>query len=540
MLFWVIAAIMTAIATLALLGPVMRARLIDPDVPESHDVEVYNDQLSEIDRDLADGLVDPVQAEVARTEISRRLLVAARKVEMAEADAGRGMSRGVRRAAVIGMAVFMPLAAVTAYIELGQPGLGQLPLSARLQAEPPTSDIAALVARAEQHLAENPDDGRGWDVLGPIYLRTGRHAESAAAFQKAISLLGPSPTRLASLGEALFSAAGGVMTEEANLAFQTARELDSTDPRPQFFLAIGLEQSGKTTEAQVAFKGMLATAPADAPWVPAVQSRLAALEQDSRAAPLSSLGGPAPRNPTAADIAAAQNMSSQEREAMIGSMVEGLEAKLADNPDDISGWLRLVRSHVVTGQRDKAQVALDRAFAVFPPSGPEHQALSVLAGELELVARPTLGGVPMAPAAAAIQDLSVNTPSDAARTPFILPGAGAASAPIRAQEPAAKPHPELSGPSSTDIAEAAQMSGEDRAAMVRTMVASLDAKLADNPDNLEGWLRLVRSYAVLGDRTAAETALAQARLAFPDGSDGGRALAVLAVELGLEPAEDGQ
>lgn len=540
MLFWVIAAIMTAVATLALLGPVMLARSTEPEVPESHDVEVYKDQLSEVDRDLADGLVDPVQAEVARTEISRRLLGAARKVEAAEADAGQRKNRGLRQAAVIGMAVFMPLAAVIAYVDLGQPGLGQLPLAARLQAEPQTSDIAVLIARAEQHLAENPEDGRGWDVLGPIYLRTGRHAESAAAFQKAISLLGPSPTRLASLGEALFSAAGGVVTEEAKLAFQTARELDSSDPRPQFFLAIGLEQSGKTTEARVAFKGMLATAPADAPWIPAVQSRLAALEQDDRTAPLSSLGTPAPRNPSAADIAAAQNMSPQERQAMIGSMVDGLEAKLADNPEDITGWLRLVRSHVVTGNRDKAQAALDRAFAVFAPSGPEHQALSVLAGELELVARPTLGGVPMAPAAAATQDLSVNTPSDAATTPFILPGANAGSAPTEPIEPAANARPALGGPSSTDIAEAANLSGEDRAAMVRTMVASLDAKLAEDPDNLEGWLRLVRSYTVLGERPSAEAALERANIAFPAGSDGGRALAALAGELGLESGEDEQ
>lgn len=72
------------------------------------------------------------------------------------------------------------------------------------------------------------------------------------------------------------------------------------------------------------------------------------------------------------------------------------------------------------------------------------------------------------------------------------------------------------------------------------MVESLDARLTENPDNLEGWQRLVRSYAVLGDRTAAETALERASLTFPGDSEGGRVLADLAAQLGLEPVLEGQ
>ena len=536
MLFWVIAAILTAVATLALLGPVMRARLEAPDAPELHDVEVYRDQLSEVDRDLAEGLVDPVQAEVARTEISRRLLAAARKGEAVDAEARQVNNRGLRLAAMILVAIFMPVAALTAYLELGRPDLPQLPLSARLQADPQTTDIAMLIARAEKHLADNPDDGRGWDVLGPIYLRTGRYEDSATAFKKAISTLGPSPARLASLGEALFSAADGIVTEEAKLAFQTARELDSTDPRPQFFLAIALAQSGKTTEARAAFNGLLETAPVDAPWIPAVQSQLTALQANTGAAPLSGAGSAAPRNPSAADIAAVQNMSPEERQAMIGSMIEGLEAKLADNPDNIAGWLRLVRSHVVTGSSDKAQAALDRAFALFAPSGPENQQLSALANELGLAALPTLGGVPMAPAGQE-PALPAGKPSATAKTPFILPALSLRPAPDQAPDPSSAAP---SGPTSADVAAAANLSGEDRAAMIRTMVETLDARLADNPDNLEGWLRLVRSYAVLGDRAAAEAALERASVTFPGESEGGRALAGLATELGLEPVVEGK
>lgn len=536
MLFWVIIAVMTAATTLALLGPVARARKTASATPESHDVEVYRDQLSEVDRDLADGLVEPVQAEVARTEISRRLLAAARKSDAADADAAGADSSKLRRAVAIAVVIFMPLAAVTAYIELGRPDLPQLPLAARLQAEPQSTDIAMLITRAEQHLAANPNDGRGWDVLGPIYLRTGRFDDAAAALQKAIALLGPSPERQANLGEALFSAAGGIVTEQASLSFQTARELDPTDPRPRFYLALALAQEGKTTEARAAFTSMLESAPEGAPWIQAVQSQIAALQPEAESA--------VPGNPSAADIAAAQNMSPEDRQAMIGSMIESLAAKLADNPDNIEGWQRLVRSYAVTGSRDKAQTALDQAFAVFAPSGPERQALNALANELGLTATPTLGGVPVAPSAPA-EPQTGNEPSASAETPFILPGAGANAAPamdageeVQASAEAASAAP--GEPSRADVAAAAEMSPADRAAMIRGMVESLDARLADNPDNIEGWLRLVRSYAALGDRAAAEQALARATDTFPGDSEGGLQLAGLAAQLGLGTEVEGQ
>ena len=539
MLFWVIAAVMTAVATLALLRPVVRARSEASDAPELHDIEVYRDQLIEVDRDVADGLVDPVQAEVAKTEISRRLLGAARKSETANPAGGLATNRGLRRFAIILMALFMPIAALTAYLELGRPGLPQLPLSARLQADPQGNDIAMLISRAEQHLVENPDDGRGWDVLGPIYLRTGKYEEAATAFRKAISILGPSPARLASLGESLFSASGGIVTEEAKLAFQTARELDSSDPKPQFFLAVALAQSGRTSEARAAFNGMLETAPADAPWISAVQSQLASLQPGTEAGPLSGASSAPPANPTAADIAAAQNMSPEDRQAMVASMIDSLEAKLADNPDNVAGWLRLVRSHVVTGDRDKAQAALDRAFVVFAPGGPEALQLSALAKEFGLTETPTLGGVPMAPAASQ-KDSSAATPSGSAKTPFILPSAGADTTALQAPDVAQAAPAATSGPTQAEVAAAADMSVEDRVAMIRTMVESLDAKLTESPDNLEGWVRLVRSYSVMGDHAAATKALERAGNTFPAESDDGRLLVQLAAELGLEPGMEGQ
>jgi cytochrome c-type biogenesis protein CcmH len=225
-------------------------------------------------------------------------------------------------------------------------------------------------------------------------------------------------------------------------------------------------------------------------------------------------------------------MSPEDRQAMIGSMIERLEARLADNPDNIEGWLRLVRSHMVTGNRDKAQSALDRAFAAFSNANAETQALTGIARELGLVATSTLGGVPVAPASPAGEAASASQ-TKGTTTPFILEGASPATgSDTAAALRAARPR--------SDVAAAAAMSAQDRASMIQGMVASLDAKLTDNPDNIEGWLRLVRSYAVLGDQAAAGSALKRASAAFPGGTTGGQALAELAAQLGLETELEGQ
>ena len=76
MLFWLVAAALTALVVALVLHPLMR-RSAAAASPASHDLAVYRDQMSELDRDLARGLIGPREAEAARTEIGRRILQAA-------------------------------------------------------------------------------------------------------------------------------------------------------------------------------------------------------------------------------------------------------------------------------------------------------------------------------------------------------------------------------------------------------------------------------------------------------------------------------
>jgi cytochrome c-type biogenesis protein CcmH len=366
MILWIVMAVLTVVASLSIVVPVYRGQRSDRSYGQA-ELSIYRDQLDEVERDLARGLIADNEADAARIEISRRLL---RANDLAEGDTprkGRSASQLVGVVAV----VVVPLAALGLYLIVGNPELPDQPIAARLELPTQAQDISVLLSRVEAHLAANPDDARGWELLGPVYVRLGRYNDAAAAFSNTIRLLGPSPERESDMGEAITRASGNVVTPEARAAFERARALDPGAVRPRFYLALALEQDGRTGEAIAAWHELLQEAPEGAPWGAVARQALARLE--GTAEPAESAGpetGPvAVRGPTAADVQAATGMNPDERMAMIGGMVDSLAARLDAEPDDADGWARLIRSYMVLGRTDEAAAALTRARSEFGGDG---------------------------------------------------------------------------------------------------------------------------------------------------------------------------
>ncbi|TPK22275.1 c-type cytochrome biogenesis protein CcmI [Mesorhizobium sp. B2-5-9] len=376
MLFWVIAAILTLGASLAVLLPLAGASK-GASSSGDHDLEVYRDQLSELDRDAGRGLIGPAEAAEARTEIARRILRLG-NADMAAKASGRS-SGTVRLVATVAV-LAVPLVSWGLYSQIGSPDLPSQPLSERLAKNPADSTVDELVARAEAHLAANPSDGRGWDVLAPVYLRMQRFADAAAAYRNAIRLDGDSAVRQAGLGEAIAGAAGGIVSADAQDAFEAALKLDPANAKAGFYLAMALAQEGRGKEAAAAWQAMLGTLPPDSPWRGAVEQALAKSGGPEVASSTTAKG------PDAADVDAASSMSQQDREAMINTMVAGLDDKLRQNPRDPEGWMRLVRSYVVLGKADQARDALGRAIAVFGADSDEAKKFTAFAASLGLTA----------------------------------------------------------------------------------------------------------------------------------------------------------
>jgi len=260
---------------------------------------------------------------------------------------------------------------------VGRPDLPSQPLEARLAN--PGNDMAILVAKAERHLVQNPDDGKGWDVLAPIYFNTMRVADAENAYRHAIRLLGPSVARLDGLAETLMAKSDGVVTEDARKVLEQSLQLQPDNPKASFYLALSMEQAGKAAEAKTAFEALAKQSPADAPWLPLVAEHIA-----RNGGALPSGAANAPGNPTQADAAAAKNMNAGDQQQMIQGMVAGLDAKLTEDPNNLEGWLRLVRSYVVLKDKDRAVGALKRGLAAFPADSEQGKQLLALARELEI------------------------------------------------------------------------------------------------------------------------------------------------------------
>lgn len=373
MVFWIVLGLLTVIASLAIILPLSGSRREVAGARE-HDLEVYRDQLAEIERDAERGLIGKEEAAQARAEIGRRILkLDATGLGGKSSARDNALVRGLAMAAVVAV----PVMSWGLYSAIGSPDMAGQPLAERLAKDPASSTIDELLARAEAHLRANPEDGRGWDVVAPIYLRLERAGEAATAFRNAIRLNGDSAPRWTGLGEALMAGSGGVVTTDAGSAFERAASLDLADPRPRFFLATAKAQEGDLAAAAVDLRAMLATLPADSPWRPVVEQTLA--QATAEAARRAAAPGP-----SSDDMKAAAELSEEERADMIQVMVARLDERLRENPQDAEGWQRLVRSYLVLDRRQDARDALARGVEALGTDTERARELTAFAAALGL------------------------------------------------------------------------------------------------------------------------------------------------------------
>jgi cytochrome c-type biogenesis protein CcmH len=342
MALWVFFALMTGAAVFAVLWPLSRPALAVS--PAADDRAFIKDQMAEVERDVSRGLLSPADKDAALAEIARRFLRAVGHAPAGAPSQGEPALRRRRAAATVALSM-IPLIALAIYGARGSPHLPAAPFAERM-ANSSRMDIAQAIARIEEHLAKTPEDGRGWEVIAPIYMRLGRADDAVRAYAATLRLLGETPARRADYGEALVAAASGLVTSEALASFRRAAEADPSLPKPQFYLALAAEQDGRRAEALDLYKKLRGSAPTDAPWVSMVDARIAGLEGTDQAGAIA-------------------NMPAGQRNEAIRGMVAGLAARLETNGRDLDGWLRLIRSYIVLGSKQEAEAALVKARTNF-------------------------------------------------------------------------------------------------------------------------------------------------------------------------------
>ncbi|MBT6116790.1 MAG: c-type cytochrome biogenesis protein CcmI [Rhodospirillaceae bacterium] len=374
MILWLLLALLTAACLAALLHPLLRGAKPAAAGRASHDIEVYRDQLAELERDCERGMISDRDATAARVEIQRRMLAA--DAENSEEKKGPTMAvtRSARRIAVA-LVVLVPAAALALYLWEGSPELPGAPYAER------SAERERLLAEAPEGLDERmaelatlvegqPDNLDAWRLLGRGYFTLGRYEDSAAAYRRAAALVPGDAAILSELGQSLVYAASGEVTGEARQVFAQVRTAEPGEPRARYYLGLAEAQAGQPEAALKIWIALERDSAEDAPWLPVLRQGIAQLAADTGADP-ATLGT---RGPDRAQVEAAAEMSEDERAAMIGSMVEGLATRLEENPEDLDGWLMLARSRAAQGDRDAAVEAYRRA-ATLAPEDPEIAAL---------------------------------------------------------------------------------------------------------------------------------------------------------------------
>ena len=354
-LFWIGIATLAAAVTLAVTRPLLRESGAKGDASEA-DAAVYKDQLSEIENDRARGVLSEAEADAARAEVARRLLRTARPATHADAAAGGKFANigHVHTAATLAIS----LVSLGLYLVLGTPGMPGQPLQARLEKSPTAASPDDLVAKVEARLREAPDDGKGWDVIAPVYVAQGRFSDAADAYANANRLLGESPDRLQGFALASIRATNGLVNEYARKALARALSLDPKRQDLRIWLSLAKEQDGDVAGAVKDYHALLAEAPADAKWRSAVEARIAEVEAQGIGQEGAGQGDKPAPSEKVAEI-------TPEVRAMAEKMVDGLAARLRANGQDLQGWLMLIKSQKMLARDADAASALSEARRQF-------------------------------------------------------------------------------------------------------------------------------------------------------------------------------
>jgi cytochrome c-type biogenesis protein CcmH len=359
-------ALLAFVALLPILAPLLRGSRPAPERAQ-FDQAVYRDQLHELDRDIARGLITPAEADAARLEIQRRLLAT---------DKQPVAPPRLTRSPVLAAVVFIVIAAgsLSSYLWLGAPGVPDEPYSARKVEVADSHSQGALQQAADSlaaKLKENPSDAAGWVLYGRSLAMLSQWDQAEDAYRHAIDLGQTNPDILGDHAEVMVLQAGGTVTPAAEAAFQQVLKADPTSGIARYYLAVAAMQAGEPRNAIDGYQALLAEMPADSPLRSQLGQKVAEAAQ-AAGIPVPELAkgtpaaaGPAP-GPDAKTMADAANMSDEQRQAMIKGMVANLAAKQEADPSNVDGWLRLGRAYAVLHDADKAADAYDKAAALKP------------------------------------------------------------------------------------------------------------------------------------------------------------------------------
>jgi cytochrome c-type biogenesis protein CcmH len=402
MLFWILTGAVALVLTLALGAALLRGRR-ETGPAEAFDLQVYRDQLREVEADAAAGKIGAEEAERLKTEISRRLLAADAKSRGAARSGAQPRGLTALTAALLALALVG--GGFGLYTQLGAPNYPDLPLQMRLEqaqrmlttrtsqaeaearqpARAPldvSQDYEALVEKLRGAVAERPDDLQGHMLLARHEAALGNMRAAHEAQRAVIRIKGDQARAedYTDLADLLIIAAGGYVSPEAQAVLEEALERDPENGVARFYGGLMMAQTGRPDIGFRMWNRLLQESAASDPWVAPIRGQIADLAMragvndftlpelpepaDAPEAPEAS-EAPAPRGPSAADVEAAAEMSAEDRASMIRGMVDGLLQRLAAEGGPPQDWARAITALGVLGETERAGAIWAEGQTVF-------------------------------------------------------------------------------------------------------------------------------------------------------------------------------
>lgn len=381
-MFWIICAALAGVVATAIAAPLLRRPGAAADEPAAaYDLRVYRDQLREVDRDQERGVIDAADAARLRVEIGRKVLAADRAVQRAG-----GTRRGAGGVAALAVLTVVLGGAFLLYHRLGQPDRPDEPIALRIaeaqaryddrptqaqaEARAPaagkpavSAEDMALIERLRQAADQHPDDLRGQELLARYEQSLGNLVAAKQAQARVVAIKGDTATApdYADLADLTARAAGGIITAEAEAAINQAGALDASNPQARFLAGFLQVQSGRPDRAFPIWAALLAEGHRDAPWYQFVRGGITDLAWFAGEPNYTPPEETALPGPDADAMAAAADMTPDERRAMIEGMVKGLENRLATQGGTPEEWARLIGALAVMEQKDRAGAILAEA-----------------------------------------------------------------------------------------------------------------------------------------------------------------------------------
>lgn len=372
-LFWAVAAALAALVATVLIGATRRS----PSTEAAHnaDLGVYRDQLVEVDRDLVRGTIGPDETARLRAEIGKRVLEADRARQAADTGSSGSVSRFAVGALILTITVPGGLAA---YWWLGAPGYPDMALTVRL------AELDAGIANRPTQAAELQRVGRARDAalddrlsseLGQIAdsaalrnrfrtaFEAGNRQEAVRVQERLLAVLGDAAgsNDHANLALAMVAEADGYVSPEAEAALRRSLQADTGNELARYLVGEMFLQGGRFDQTFRFWRPLAEGGNPEAPWTTSIRERIGTVAE---------LAGvryalPEAPGPTGADVAAAGEMSPEDRQAMIEGMVAQLSDRLATDGGTVEEWNRLIRSLVVLERLPEAQTIYDEAKTKF-------------------------------------------------------------------------------------------------------------------------------------------------------------------------------